>query len=185
MNIYISNVYGIKESLSKASRELWTEQLVSPESRISYSNLGLTILETIVEGITQQSLSTYFQENIAKPLNMSVLKLHTDMNGDITNVCYPRSAIDYEPYQIRTTPSRDLYTTLNDISKFLSSHLNNGSGLFQNLATAQLMHSRLYPTGFDGMAYTFQRHSFRNRTMLAKERWYIAFHVQCCYPSQV
>ena len=169
LNIYISGSFGIKESLAGASRKLWTEQLVSPGSRVTYSNLGVTFMGAVVESVSQQTLSAYFQENIVKPLNLSVAKFHSDMNGDFTNVCYPRSARGYEPYQIRTTPSGDLYTTLTDISKFLSSHLNNGSGLFQYTATAQLMHSRLYPEAFDGMAYMFQRQNFRNRTVLSKD----------------
>jgi CubicO group peptidase (beta-lactamase class C family) len=177
LNIYISSSSGIKESLAKASRVLWTQQLVSPGSRITYSNLGLTIMGAVVEGISQQTLSEYFQQNIVKPLNLSVLKFHYDMNGNFTNVCYPRSALHYEPYQIRTTSSGDIYTTLNDVSKFLSSHLNNGSGLFQKPETAQLMHSRLYPTAFDGMAYMFQRQNFRNRTVLSKDGG--VFHFTC------
>jgi CubicO group peptidase (beta-lactamase class C family) len=177
LNIYISSSSGIKESLAKASRVLWTQQLVSPGSRITYSNLGLTIMGAVVEGISQQALSEYFQQNIVKPLNLSVLKFHHDMNGNFTNVCYPRSALHYEPYQIRTTSSGDIYTTLNDVSKFLSSHLNNGSGLFQKPETAQLMHSRLYPTAFDGMAYMFQRQNFRNRTVLSKDGG--VFHFTC------
>jgi len=169
LKIYISGNTGIKESLTKASRLLWTQQLVSPGSRVTYSNMGLTIMGAVVESVSQQTLSAYFQQNIVKPLNLSVLKFHNDLNGDFTNVCYPRFGLNYEPYQIRTTPSGDIYTTITDVSKFLSSHLNNGSGLFQRPATAQLMHSRLYPKAFDGMAYMFQRQNFRNRTILSKD----------------
>jgi len=169
LNLYISSSFGIKETLTEASRLLWTQQLVSPGSRVTYSNLGVTIMGAVVESVSQQTLSTYFQQNIVRPLNLSVLKFHYDLNGNFTNVCYPQSALHYEPYQIRTTASGDAYTTLNDISKFLSAHLNNGSGLFQRPATAQLMHSRLYPKAFDGMAYMFQRQNFRNRTILSKD----------------
>ena len=169
LNIYIPDKNGIKESLNEASRLLWTTQLVTPGSRITYSNLGVTIMGAVVESVSQQSLSEYFQQNIVQPLSLSTLKFHRDLNGDFTNVCYPRSGLSYEPYQIRTTPSGDLYTTLNDVSKFLSSYLNNGSGLFRNAATAELMRSRLYPTSFDGMAYIFQRQIFRNRTILSKD----------------
>lgn len=150
LNIFIANNRGLKESLTEASRILWTEQLVPPGSRITYSNLGVTIMGAVVESISQQ--------NILKPLNMSVLKFHYDMEVDFTNVCYPRIGRNYEPYQVRTTPSGDIYTTLTDISKFLSAHLNEGRGLFQRPTTAELMHSRLYPDAFDGMAYMFQRH---------------------------
>jgi CubicO group peptidase (beta-lactamase class C family) len=169
LNIYISGSAGIRENLVEASRALWTQQLVSPGSRVTYSNLALTIMGAVVESVSQKILSAYFEENIVKPLNLSILKFHNDLNGDFTNVCYPQSARKYEPYQVRTTSSGDIYTTLNDISKFLSAHLNNGSGLFQNPATAQLMHSRLYPKSFDGMAYMFQRQNFRNRTILSKD----------------
>ena len=169
LNIYMASSRGVKESLADASGRLWTEQLVSPGSRVTYSNLGVTIMGAVVEGISQQPLSAYFQQNIVKPLNLSVLKFHYDLEGDFTNVCYPRSGRSYEPYQVRTTPSGDLYTTVTDVSKFLSAHLNEGRGLFERPSTAELMHSRLYPQAFDGMAYMFQRHFYRNRTILAKD----------------
>jgi len=169
LNLYISGSAGTKESLPEISRLVWTEQLVSPGSRVTYSNIGVTIMGAVVESVSKQNLVAYFQENIVKPLNLSILKFHGDLNGDFTNVCYPRSAQHYEPYEIRTTSSGDIYTTLTDVSKFLSAHLNNGSGLFKNPETAQLMHSRLYPTGFDGMGYIFQRHFYQNQTILAKD----------------
>ena len=112
LNIFIANNRGVKESLIEASRILWTEQLVpAPDSRITYSNLGVTIMGAVVKSISQQTLSTYFQQNILKPLNMSVLKFHYDMEGDFTNICYPRIGPNYESYQVRTTPSGDIYTT--------------------------------------------------------------------------
>lgn len=169
LNIFIANNRGVKESLTEASRILWTEQLVPPGSRITYSNMGVTIMGAVVESISKQTLSTYFQQNILKPLNMSILKFHYDMDADFTNVCYPRIGLNYEPYQVRTTSSGDIYTTLTDISKFLSAHLNSGQGLFQRPTTAELMHSRLYPEAFDGMAYMFQRQYYHNRTVLYKD----------------
>lgn len=168
LDVYIPG-NGYKESAKEESEQLFTTNLVPAGTRITYSNLGLTIMGAVIEGVSGKLLSTYFQDNIGAPLGIADIKFHYDLKGDYSRVCYPKGAIGFEPYQIRTAPSGDIYMTTAGISTFLLALLQGRASLFANQSTSNLMMQRSYPLAFDAMAMIFYRQKYRNQTIISKD----------------
>ena len=165
---------GLDETLGEAVQRLWTTQLVAPGTRVTYSNLGLTIAGALIEAVTNETYSAYVNAHIARTLNMTQgIFMHADLAGDYTRVCYPRAAVGAEPYQITTTPSGDHYMVSTDVALLTAALANGGTGggLFANGSTLAILQARQYPigVGMDAMAFVLYRHMYGDRLILYKD----------------
>jgi CubicO group peptidase (beta-lactamase class C family) len=166
LDIVIPGRLGMNETMIDAAVNLYTEQLVAPGKRFSYSNYGVILAGAVVEGASNMPLIQYFRKHIGAPLNISDMYFHTDLAGDFSRCCYSRQSIPYEPFQVRATASGDLYITSSGVAKFLRAIMNNGAGLFKDPESAKGMYAWVYPKDFDGRSAVFFRESYRNQTIV-------------------
>jgi CubicO group peptidase (beta-lactamase class C family) len=119
-----------------------------PGTYYDYSNVGFALLGYLVENISGKSFDEYCRENIFIPLGM------TSTAWKLESIDISRKAVPYniglEPYQHYTSadyPTRQLMTTINDISNFLLAYMKGGAigdkQLLMN-STIELMKDRQF-----------------------------------------
>lgn len=96
----------------------------SPGSLFSYNNSGYILLGAIVEQITQQSLSTYLEENIFSPLGMSGTSLPE--KGTVSELKrekrYDNLALGYEYDPSLQSP------TIDEVKQYVPAEATRGAG---------------------------------------------------------
>ncbi len=119
-----------------------------PGEGFTYSNIGLEIIEYIVERVTEQSYDEYCTENILQRLNMSNTSYQLkDLNLKRIARPYIWLAGIYFPLpqvQMKNYAAGGLRTTVLDLSQFLLAHMNNGtySGItILNKTSTETMHT--------------------------------------------
>ena len=134
-------------------KKLWMDY--PPGSNASYSSLGYVILSYIFKIIYDQSIEEYCYDKIFEPLNMENTSfILNDLNNKKIAIPYARFAGLYFPlpnYDFGfLKPAGGLRSTVNDLSKILIAHMNNGKYEKIQLLkknTVDLMHSLQYPDG--------------------------------------
>lgn len=131
--------------------EIWGEY--PPGQWTNYSNMAFIILGYLLERIAGKNIEDYCQENIFQPLGMN------DTSFELEKLNQSRLATPYirigsgfiKLPQIDfkfSDPAGGLRTTINDLSKFLIVHMNNGScgnvRILEN-STVELIHTIQYP----------------------------------------
>ncbi|XWN36222.1 MAG: serine hydrolase domain-containing protein [Balneola sp.] len=104
--------------------------IYEPNTKFKYSGGGFTILQLLIEEVTDQSFAEYMKESVFDPLDM----MHTSFS--LTPQILEKSAIPYneegnEIYLERFTAqaAAGLHTTLDDFIKFVQANLNKNSVL--------------------------------------------------------
>jgi hypothetical protein len=143
-------------------------RLMAPPGGYSqYSNFGIAALGILIEDLTGSRLEDYFAANIYRPLGFTKTVLWyshepTDDVG-ITSMFYPNGdtvALKHSGIHPVYAPAGNLYSTLDDMGRYLIAHLDAGrttssallsAGMFELMHTA---HVRNHPlvSGF-GMAF--------------------------------
>lgn len=105
-----------------------------PGSKMKYSNMGYTLLGRLVEIISNMSFNKYCTEYIFKPLNMiNSSFVYSTLEG--VNFAKPYIYLEDKPYGLYIPlplysvcfyPAGGLWTTVEDLSHFLSAHMNKG-----------------------------------------------------------
>jgi CubicO group peptidase (beta-lactamase class C family) len=126
----------------------------APGTVFQYSNTGYGILGYIIECVTNQSLTDYFQNNIFTPLNMTNIgfsHLSFDQDDLITPYHWDENLggsqefyMELPVYSIPPLGCTGLMTSIQDLSKFFIAHMNGG--LFGNIrvlntTSTNLMHA--------------------------------------------
>jgi CubicO group peptidase (beta-lactamase class C family) len=97
-----------------------------PDFVQAYSNIGYSLLGSIIEEVTSQSYESYIEENILHPLGM----LNSSFDADTIN--RPEFAQPLSKHRsqqllpIRDIPAMGLYTTAKDMAQFLMMLANAG-----------------------------------------------------------
>ena len=119
-----------------------------PGEGIYYSSIGFDLLAFIVERVSDIPFETYCKHHIFEPLQMENTSYNLeDVSLDQFTSIYGYLFGKYIPlpyYEIINDGSGGVYTTIEDISHFLSAHMNNGTyGSAQILTSEsiQLMHT--------------------------------------------
>lgn len=91
--------------------------------RYKYSNLGITLLGRIIEVVTGNEFADYMQKNILNPLgtNESSFLSSSEIEEKIATdyVIYQGKAKPQPQFDLSELPAVNLYSTLNDMCKFL------------------------------------------------------------------
>jgi CubicO group peptidase (beta-lactamase class C family) len=122
----------------------------------TYSNYGITVIGHMVELVSGQFFGNYLYQYIFGPLGMR--DSHYMFNGAVANspkFVPPSYRASTNPtdntlliysswfgYYINAAPAGSMWSSARDVSKFVVSHLNNGSGLFSSNATATNAYAR-------------------------------------------
>lgn len=94
-----------------------------PGTNYIYSNSGFFILGYLLEKITGQTYAEYITENIFKPLGMNDSRfVETDSSSSLF-VAYTRNG----KQNIKLPFMAGMYTTADDMAKFMIAHMNEGS----------------------------------------------------------
>ena len=107
----------------------------APGTGFSYSNIGAALVGLLVEEISNQSFNEYCIENIFEPLGMSDAYWFLSEIENLDEVASPHqfadgstdSLIVLENYGYSDYPSGQLRTTSNNLAKFMSSFMNEGT----------------------------------------------------------
>ena len=134
-----------------------------PGTEVNYSNIAFVLIGHIIERMTGQTFEEYCQENIFEPMGMD------DTSFDLESLDETRLANHYLRIgrrfiaypQMELTfydPAGGLRTTVDDLSRFLIAHMDNGTyGDTRILedSTVELMHSIQYPDSKLWFGYQF------------------------------
>lgn len=123
------------DALETSIRELKDQSLNStPGTAFEYSNTNYDILGLIIQTVSGQSYESYIQEKIFTPLGManSYTSLAEARAANITSGYYPFFGFpiaweDHIPYSRIITPSTGLFSSAEDMSRYLAAHLNQGN----------------------------------------------------------
>lgn len=150
-----SSLYWIKESLVPGGKfykdECWFD--FPPNNKTAYSTMGFIIATAILENITNQTIEEYCQKNIFIPLEMKDTSFHPT-NLDKERIARPFLGtrflkIPLMHYDIGCiSGGGGIRTTLEDISHFLITNLNNGQYKdvkILNESNMKIMHKTEYP----------------------------------------
>lgn len=121
-------------ALEDSIRELKDQSLSSPPgTKFEYSNTNYDVLGLIIQTVSGQSYESFIQENIFNPLEMtnSYTALPEARAANITSGYYPFFGFplaweDRMPYSRIITPSTGLFSSAEDMSRYLIAHLNQG-----------------------------------------------------------
>lgn len=123
------------DALEESIRELKDEKLkFPPGAMFEYSNTNYDILGLLIQTVSGQSYESYIEERIFAPLGMknSYTSLPEAHAANITSGYYPFFGFpiaweDHMPYSRIITPSTGLFSSAEDMSRYLIAHLNQGN----------------------------------------------------------
>jgi CubicO group peptidase (beta-lactamase class C family) len=141
------------------SQKVWYNY--PPGQEGNYSNVGFVLLGYLIEQLTNQSFEQYCQENILTPLQMQNTSFHPDtLDKDQLATPYVRILRFYIPlrhYDYNyVTAAGGIRSTLEDLSRFLLTHMNNGeyNGVrILEEETIELMHTIQYTNSRYGLGW--------------------------------
>jgi len=123
-------VQSVEQSLTKASdADEGVSGAVSvgikPGSEFKYSGGGYTLLQLLVEEVTDQSFASYMKESVFEPLGM----IHStyvwdDSSSYLLAEFYNRDSTRSKHYRYASLAATSLYTSLSDLELFFQAHLD-------------------------------------------------------------
>ncbi len=115
----------IPDHFSKVIPELKDEYVSFPANYVfSYSNLGPTLLGTVIERVTGKEYGSYMDEAIIRPLGMTSSTFSWRANSALSKAYRKGKEID-DP-RIRDIPAGGLLSNVLDLSRFISMVLAGG-----------------------------------------------------------
>lgn len=109
-----------------------------PGERYNYSNSGYTLLAEIIKAVTGQTLRQFTDSAIFKPLHMHDTHFHDDYKEIVKNRAYSYNREDSTHYansvlSYSTVGATSLFTTINDLSKWLMNFYTHKVGDQQDI----------------------------------------------------
>jgi CubicO group peptidase (beta-lactamase class C family) len=123
-------VQTLEESLSKASDSYYSEGVArvgyEPGSQYMYSGAGYTLLQLIIEEVTDQSFQDYMTQTIFEPLDMkhSTFVLSEKPNFKLAKL-YSDDGVVTPPSKFTALAAASLFTSTDDISKFVLANIQD------------------------------------------------------------
>ncbi len=104
------------------------EVIIAPQTKFKYSGGGYTLLQLLIEEVTETSFATYMQQEIFDPLKMKNSSFHID-GKILKNSAKPYDEEGKEVYLERFTAqaAAGLHTTLEDLLLFAHASLQENS----------------------------------------------------------
>jgi CubicO group peptidase (beta-lactamase class C family)/D-alanyl-D-alanine dipeptidase len=110
-----------------------TELVYKPETKTKYSNAAIATVGYVLEVTQKEAFPKYLQRTLLKPMHLDrsgfepTPALSKDL-ADATMWTYQGREFDAPTFQLGMAPAGSLYTTVNDLGKFLSILLAAGRG---------------------------------------------------------
>ncbi|MBK8905275.1 MAG: beta-lactamase family protein [Anaerolineaceae bacterium] len=106
----------------------------------AYSNLGIDLAGYILQTVSGQPFAQYVEEKLLLPIGMA------NSSFDMTQIrANPNRAIGHSsplpevPLEVPMVPAGGLYTSANDMARFIQFHLNQGSAAGQTVLSPALL----------------------------------------------
>jgi len=101
----------------------------APGSRWQYSGGGFTLLQTMIEDVTQQTFADYMAQTVFEPLGMA----RTTFDEDVATVrgIATSYGFDLKPathYRFTALAAASLYSDIDDLTRFVLAHLPGDDG---------------------------------------------------------
>lgn len=124
----------IEESLTKASDTEYSDGVAivgyQPGSKYMYSGAGYTILQLLIEEISDQTFQDYMKKEVFDPLNMdnSTFQYQDESNLQLARI-YKENGETRPMNKFTALAAAGLYTTTMDLSKFLIANISSNKVL--------------------------------------------------------
>jgi CubicO group peptidase (beta-lactamase class C family) len=119
------------------------EYVAYPPNRIwSYSNLGITLLGTMLEQVTGQEFSSYADRQLLKPLGMANAVFSLGIEGKLASKAYKNHEEKTE-VALRDMPAGGLNANVLDLSRFIAMVLADGKANDQQILKPETLHEML------------------------------------------
>lgn len=141
----------------------------------NYSNVGYSLLGTLIEERAETSFESYMQQNILAPLGMDNTEFSQYTNGSFAEG--HKNGRSRPNLAVRDLPALGLNTNVNDLAKFLSTILAKGKYQNKQLLSQQSVESmfqaqnRNVALDFDqlvGLPWMLRRLQTRSRDLVAE-----------------
>lgn len=109
---------------------------IEPGTEFRYSGGGYTLLQLLVEEVSGQSFNDYMKANIFVPLGMTRSTFVLDDEADMAEFFDERGQ-PATHYRFAALAAASLYTTTNDMTRFLQAHLPGPRGETPGLGVLQ------------------------------------------------
>ncbi|MDX2303948.1 MAG: serine hydrolase domain-containing protein [Microscillaceae bacterium] len=107
------------------SPDTFTDKLSGAE--FNYSNIGIALLGYVVEVVAQKPFYQFTKENIFEPLGMTRTSWRlADLPSADLAMPYDENNQPYGHYTLADYPNGGLFTTVDDLSKYLRAFVNGG-----------------------------------------------------------
>ena len=128
----------------------------APGSEWQYSGGGYTLLQLLIEEVTDESFEAYMQRTVFKPLGMSRSTFQIDVNNASNlAVLYDLDGTPAIHNRFTSLAATSLYTTTSDLTRFIQAHLPGPAGepVGRGVVTAETLKQMRQPhasqMGFD------------------------------------
>ena len=116
------------EPFTKVAAQLNEEYTAFPPNLVfSYSNVGYTLLGHMIQEISGEDYSDYMQRHLFAPMGMhrSGMRMRHDLEPHMAKGY--RQGVEADRLPIRDLPAYSLYTTAEDLGRFMKTILSRGS----------------------------------------------------------
>jgi serine beta-lactamase-like protein LACTB len=121
-------------ALDRTGRSLnQTELVYEPGTRTKYSNAGIAVVGQVVEETQQQRFARHLYNRVLDPLGMrhSAFEPNEELNKDLAAALmwtYDGREFPAPTFELGMAPAGCMYTTVNDLGRFLSALFAGGKG---------------------------------------------------------
>jgi CubicO group peptidase (beta-lactamase class C family) len=112
-----------------------------PDLVYSYSNLGYSLLGSVIEKASGQDYATYVREAVLTPLGMSRSSFGVRPDGEAAPaVGYRKGRPGAERYLLRDVPAGALFSNVRDLSRFIAMAFAGGQAGTQRVVRVETLH---------------------------------------------
>ena len=138
------------DPFTKVAAQLNEEYTAFPPNLVfSYSNLGYTLLGHMIQEVSGEDYSAYMRSHLFEPMGMhrSGMRLRPDMAAHLSKGY--REGMESDLLPIRDLPAYSLYTTAEDLGRFMKTILSRGSINGKQVLMPETLEEMLEPQNSD------------------------------------
>ena len=140
-------------TLADTVKSLNTTKLVyPPEQKIKYSNAGIAVVGRVLEATQKQPFEQYLQKAVLEPMGMhkSSFAATPAVTQDLATAymwTYHGTEFKAPTFPLGMAPAGSMYSTVNDLGKFLSTLFAGGKGVLKPETLEQMWTPQFAPKG--------------------------------------
>ena len=121
-------------SIATTVRSLNGQPLIyEPETRVKYSNAGVTVVGYVLEYLNQQPFAAYLKQAVLEPMGLqsSAFQPEAEIKKRLAKAylwTYDGRVFDAPTFNLGIAPAGNMYSSVTDLSRFLTVLFNDGQG---------------------------------------------------------